>query len=54
MLYSPDELPEEIEDCSLAEAEIHVGRFRWLDVVSVSWANQLERTLFDHLHSVLA
>ena len=52
MLYSPEELPEEIEDFSLAEAEIHVGRFRWLDVVMRRWANQLESTLFDHLHSV--
>ena len=52
MLHSPEELPEEIEDFSLAEAEIHVGRFRWLDVVMRRWANQLESTLFDHLHSV--
>ena len=52
MLYSPEELPEEIKDYSLAEAEIHIGRFRWLDVVMRRWANQLESTLFDHLHSV--
>jgi flagellar motor switch protein FliM len=52
MLYSPEELPEEIEDFSFAEAEINVGRFRWLDVVMRRWANQLESTLFDHLHSV--
>jgi flagellar motor switch protein FliM len=52
MLYSPQELPENVEEFSLAEAEINVGRFRWLDVVMRRWANQLESTLFDQLHSV--
>lgn len=52
MLYSPSDLPEGIEDHSLAEAEIEIGRFRWLDVVMRRWAHQLESTLFDQLHSV--
>jgi flagellar motor switch protein FliM len=52
MIYSPDDAPQDIENHNYIEAEIETGRFRWMDVVLHRWANQLESTLFDQLHSV--